>query len=84
MYKIEFDSALAQELKKIPKVYHKPICMWIKKLSTNPKSGLKLQGRERLYRLRQGPYRIIYAGYEDRLIVYIERIDHRKQVYKEK
>jgi mRNA interferase RelE/StbE len=41
----------------------------------------KLSGEEK-YRLRQGSYRIVYAIEDDRLVVYVVRVGHRKDVYR--
>ena len=46
-----------------------------------PSGAKKLSGSER-YRLRQGPYRILYEIEDDRLIVVVVKISHRKDVYK--
>ena len=41
----------------------------------------KLSGRDR-YRIRQGPYRIVYSVEDDRLIVYVVKVGHRSDVYR--
>ncbi|MBN1320702.1 MAG: type II toxin-antitoxin system RelE/ParE family toxin [Thermoleophilia bacterium] len=41
----------------------------------------KLTGREQ-YRVRQGPYRIVYAIEDDRLVVYVVKVGHRSSVYR--
>ena len=46
-----------------------------------PPGCQKLSGRER-YRVRQGNYRIVYAIEEERLIVYVVKVGHRKDVYR--
>ncbi len=45
-----------------------------------PPGSQKLSGRDR-YRLRQGPYRIIYSVQDDVLVVYVVKVGHRKDVY---
>ena len=45
-----------------------------------PAGAVKLSGRE-LYRIRQGPYRILYSVEDRALIVQIIRIGHRSKVY---
>lgn len=44
-----------------------------------PPGSQKLSGLER-YRLRQGPYRIIYAIEDEALVVYVVNIGHRKDI----
>ncbi len=55
----------------------------IQGLGRNPRpSGAeKLSGLDR-YRLRQGNYRIIYAIEDERLVVLVVRIGHRRDVYR--
>ena len=45
-----------------------------------PRGSQKLSGEER-YRLRQGDYRILYSIEDDRLIVTVVKVGHRRQVY---
>ena len=47
-----------------------------------PKQAKKLSGMGELYRLRAGDYRIVYKIENDKLIVLIVRIAHRKDVYR--
>ena len=55
----------------------------IRQLAENPRPPgcQKLSGRDR-YRIRQGPYRIVYSIEDDRLIVYVVKIGHRSDVYR--
>jgi mRNA interferase RelE/StbE len=41
-----------------------------------------LSGLPRAYRLRHGDYRIIYELHDDRLLVLIIRIGHRREVHR--
>ncbi len=47
-----------------------------------PKGVKKLTGLDNLYRIRAGDYRIVYQIRDDRLIVLVVRIGHRKDVYR--
>jgi mRNA interferase RelE/StbE len=55
----------------------------IGQLAENPRppGSQKLSGRDR-YRIRQGPYRIVYSIADDRLIVYVVKVGHRSDVYR--
>ena len=55
----------------------------IRQLAENPRPPgcQKLSGRDR-YRIRQGPYRIVYSIEDDRLIVYVVKVGHRSDVYR--
>jgi mRNA interferase RelE/StbE len=41
----------------------------------------KLSGYDR-YRIRQGPYRIVYGIQDDELVVFVVRVAHRRDVYR--
>ncbi|MGC8643717.1 MAG: type II toxin-antitoxin system RelE family toxin [Isosphaeraceae bacterium] len=47
-----------------------------------PQGVKKLSGEEDLYRIRVGSHRVIYAIRDDRLIVLVLRIGHRKDIYR--
>ena len=55
----------------------------IRQLAEDPRPPgcQKLSGRDR-YRIRQGPYRIVYSIEDDRLIVYVVKVGHRSDVYR--
>jgi len=46
-----------------------------------PQGCEKLTAQER-YRIRQGPYRIVYAIQDDQLLVYVVKVGHRGSVYR--
>lgn len=47
----------------------------------SPPGCQKLSGHDR-YRIRQGQNRIVYGVEDDKLIVYVVKIGHRKDVYR--
>ena len=46
-----------------------------------PPGCRKLSGRDR-YRIRQGAYRVVYAVEDERLVVYVVKVGHRRDVYR--
>jgi len=46
-----------------------------------PPGCVKLSGIEPLYRVRQGPYRIVYTIEDDQLVIVVIRIVDRKEAY---
>lgn len=82
-YKIFIKPSAAKELKHLPKKELKRITSKIQSLSEEPRPHgcEKLSAQER-YRLRQGNYRIAYSIEDDKLVVYVVKISHRKDVYK--
>jgi len=82
-FEIEFRASVEKELRKIPQKDQIRILQSIAQLSENPRppSSKKLSGQER-YRLRRGKYRILYEIHDQRLLIVIVKIGHRRDVYK--
>ncbi|MCB1227916.1 MAG: type II toxin-antitoxin system RelE/ParE family toxin [Verrucomicrobiales bacterium] len=81
-YKIEFRKSVTKELRILPQQDQIRILQKIAELADDPRPPgcKKLSGQER-YRLRQGDYRILYEIQDDRLIITIVRVRHRRDVY---
>ena len=47
-----------------------------------PRGCEKLSGQDR-YRVRQGVYRIVYSVEDNRLIVHVVKVGHRRDVYRQ-
>lgn len=83
-YKLRIKKSAAKELEAIPrKSDRRRIVSRIEALAENPRPNgcRKLSGSER-YRIRQGPYRVVYAIEDDQLVVYVVKIGDRKSVYR--
>ena len=81
-FEVLIKPSAAKELEAIPrKKDRQRIVRRIRGLAEDPRPPgcQKLSGRER-YRIRQGVYRIVYAVEEDRLVVYVVKVGHRKDV----
>lgn len=86
MFSVEFLKEAVEELSNIDPIWQKRILNKIKILSDDPKNLAnnikKLKGKYREYfRLRVGDYRVIYSQENDRLVIIIIRIGHRKEIY---
>ncbi len=86
MYKIEFLEEAYKEFKKLDRPVQEIIKNKLDKLAQNPetlKNNIKqLKGKySGLFRLRVGNYRIIYKMYNEKLLIVIVRIGHRKEIY---
>lgn len=81
-YSIVFKRSVYKDLRAIPKADVKRIIKRIDSLAEDPRgTGCeKLSGQER-YRIRQGIYRIVYEIVDDKLIVTIVKLGHRRQIY---
>ena len=82
-YSIVFRKSVVRDVRRIPKPDLQRILAAIDRLSEDPRprDSEKLSGLER-YRLRKGVYRIIYEINDDRVIVVVVKIGHRKDVYR--
>lgn len=83
-YKIEWKNSAKKELKRLPRHVIAKLISAVEKLPNNhfPTGYKKLVGTEHTYRLRVGDYRVVYSIQNDRLIIEIIRVAHRKHVYK--
>jgi len=83
-YKLRIKKSAAKELDAISrKADRRRIISRIEALAENPRPNgcKKLSGSER-YRIRQGPYRIVYAIEDKQLVVYVVKVADRKSVYR--
>jgi mRNA interferase RelE/StbE len=82
-YKITFKKSVSKDLKFVPKSDVKKILLKVDSLAVNPRreGAVKLSGQE-MYRIRQGPYRIIYEIRDSELVIQVIKIGHRSDVYK--
>jgi mRNA interferase RelE/StbE len=83
MYAVEFLPSTAQELSKLEPVIRRRLARRIDRLARDPRAGaVKLRGAEDMWRVRVGDYRILYQVQEDRLVILVIRIGHRREVYR--
>jgi mRNA interferase RelE/StbE len=82
-YKIEIKKSAVKEIFKLPAKDLKRILKEIELLSDNPRpfGAIKLSGDEK-YRLRVGNYRILYQIFDNKLIVIVVKVGHRKDIYR--
>lgn len=81
-YEVVFKRSVYKDLRPIPDTDVRRILTRIRSLANEPRPAgcEKLSGEER-YRVRQGVYRIIYAIEDNRLIVTVVKIGHRRDIY---
>lgn len=83
-YKVFIKKSAAKELEEIPKRDLRKIVEKIAALADDPRppGAEKLSAQER-YRIRQGDYRIVYAIEDTILTVWVVRVGHRREVYRQ-
>ncbi len=84
IFQIEWKKSALKELKKLDKSSIQKILKKVQSLSSNPRPpGVrKLRGSDKFYRIRVGEYRIVYEISDPVLRIYIIRVGHRKDVYR--
>jgi len=83
-YKLVIKKLAAKELRTFAPQYQKKIYLKIGEISQNPllPGTIKLKDADDLYRVRVGIYRIVYKFIPFTKEIYILRIRHRKDAYK--
>jgi len=83
-YAIRVKRSAEKEIDRLPQEVSKRITEAILELETNPRPhGCKKLRSMEEYRIRVGPYRILYLIIDERKIVEIVAVGHRRDVYRE-
>ena len=83
MYAVEFLPSAARELSKLEPAVRRRLARRIDRLAEDPRAGaVSLRGAEDTWRARVGDYRILYQVRDDRLLILVIRIGHRRDVYR--
>ena len=71
-------------MKRLPKKELRRIKKKIDELAENlpDPATTKMKGNNTFHKIRTGNYRIIYEIHEDRLVILVVKVGHRKDVYK--
>ena len=82
-YTVEILRSAQKQLAKVDRQDQPRIITAIRELAQNPRplGSKKLSGRD-AWRIRVGAYRAIYEVHDDRLLVLVITIGHRKDVYR--
>jgi len=83
IYAVDTLRSAQKQLAKIDRQDHPRIISAIRSLADDPRppGSKKLSGRP-AWRIRIGPYRVIYEIYDDRLLVLVVTVGHRREVYR--
>lgn len=82
MYDIIFEKQPLKFFNKLNKNLQDRIGKKVEKLKIDPKIGVPLIGNfAGMYKLRVGDYRMIYKIINERLIVLVIKMGHRKNIY---
>ncbi|MGB3225286.1 MAG: type II toxin-antitoxin system RelE/ParE family toxin [Desulforhopalus sp.] len=83
-YTVEFRPSVLKNVKNLPKKDLIKIKSKIEEISFNlpDPATTKMSGNNDFHKVRCGNYRIIYEIHENRLVILIVKIGHRKDVYR--
>ncbi|MBI2827616.1 MAG: type II toxin-antitoxin system RelE/ParE family toxin [Planctomycetia bacterium] len=83
-YAIEFLASADRALRRLPVTIQRRIIAAVDRLADNPRprGSAKLAGEEDAWRIRVGEYRVLYEIEDDRLVVLVVRVGHRKDLYR--
>ena len=83
-FRIEWKKSTRKDLRKLPTGIVNRIIEAVEALSENPfpHGAEKLSGSEHAYRIRLGDYRIVYEAVTESKLIEIQRVRHRKDVYR--
>jgi mRNA interferase RelE/StbE len=83
-FRIEWKKSTRKDLRKLPASTEERIIEAVENLAENPfPHGVeKLSGSQHAYRIRLGDYRIVYEVVNELKLIEIQRVRHRKDVYK--
>jgi len=84
MYRVLLERAAEKDLSRLSTEIHDRVIAAIQALATNPRppSCRKLAGSRNDWRLRVGDYRVVYEIADDLREVRINRVRHRREVYR--
>jgi len=82
-YKVEFTSAAARQVQKLPVAVRQRLLAAVADLADNPRpaGARKLVGELTAWRIRVGDYRVIYDVIDRSLTVTVVRAAHRSEAY---
>jgi len=83
-YSVELTRTAEKQLRRLAKRDRIRVVEAIEELATKarPRAARKLQGYDDVYRIRVGQYRVVYEVYDDRVVVIVLKIGHRKDIYR--
>ena len=83
-YRVEVTKSAAKDLRGIDRKWIPKIMAAIESLEAAPRpmGCKKLVGSEHTYRIRVGDYRVIYDIQDNKLLILVVKIRHRRDVYR--
>ena len=85
LFSIQWRNSTRKDIRSLPRQEVARVVEAVGELAKDPlpHGSHKLAGSERTYRIRVGDYRVVYEVFSDSRIVEVQRVRHRKDVYRE-
>jgi mRNA interferase RelE/StbE len=83
-YRVEIARRAVKALAALPRKEQQRVRAAVDLLADNPRPPgcVALSGEANAYRVRVGDYRIVYEVFDDRLVIQVVRVGHRRDVYR--
>lgn len=84
MYRVLLERAAEKDLSRLSSEAHERVIAAIQELATNPRPPgcRRLTGTKKDWRIRVGDYRVVYEIADTIRIVRVNRVRHRREVYR--
>jgi mRNA interferase RelE/StbE len=84
MYHVNLAPKAQREFRKLTPEIQRRLDPAIQALRQNPRPPdcVKLSGKESLWRIRVGDYRVVYQIQDERLLVLVIKLGHRREIYR--
>jgi mRNA interferase RelE/StbE len=83
-FRIEVSATAEKQIRKLSRDEQVRVLRAIRLLAnaSNPPGSRKIRGYDDVFRIRVGPYRILYRIEGRRLLIIILKIGHRREIYR--
>ena len=83
-FQVLYRASVKRDMRRLDAPTIKRIDAAILGLADNPRPAgcIRLSGQSDLWRIRVGDYRVLYEIHDDRLIVVVVAVAHRREVYR--
>ena len=82
MYTLVYSEEFLKQLEKLDKKTQKRVLSTLERIVVRPYSKVKRLIGCPYFRLRVGDYRVILDIFEDKLMIYVLEVGHRRNIYK--
>lgn len=82
MWEVLFSDTAKKQLEKLDRTIQERIINALERIRIRPETRITKLVNESAYKLRVGDYRIIIDLHQDKLLILIIKVGHRREIYK--